>query len=158
MATIAETYVVLKAIHVGCVSVSATGFFARGLLMMADSPLLRKRWIRIAPHVVDTALLASAIGLAIILRQAPFVDGWLTAKFLGLLAYIGLGSVALRRGATRGVRVAAWLAALLVLAYIIAVALAHSPGAGLFAGSAAGTPLHAAVPGPVPAGRAATSS
>lgn len=128
----AELYTVLKTVHVGSVVVSATGFVVRGLLMLAGSPLLTQRWMRIAPHVVDTVLLTSAIALAALLQQYPFVDGWLTAKVLALLAYIVLGSIALKRGPTRSVRIVAWIGALLALAYIIAVALAHDPRAGIF--------------------------
>ena len=112
-------YLVAKSIHVGCVIVSLAGFAARGLLMLAGSPWLTVRFVRVAPHVVDSLLLASALWLAWRLGQYPFVDAWLTAKVLGLLAYIGFGTLALRRGRTRAVRVAALAAAL----YVVAVAL-----------------------------------
>jgi uncharacterized membrane protein SirB2 len=45
------------------------------------------------------------------------------AKIIGLLAYIGLGTVALKRGRTKAIRVKALVAALGVFAYIIAVAV-----------------------------------
>lgn len=128
----AELYTVLKTIHVGSVVVSATGFVVRGWLMLTDSPLFAQRWMRVAPHVVDTVLLTSAIALSALLQQYPFVDGWLTAKVVALAAYIVLGSIALKRGHTRTIRAVAWVGALLVLAYIIAVALAHDPRAGIF--------------------------
>jgi uncharacterized membrane protein SirB2 len=91
--------------------------------MFADSPLLRLRFVRIAPHVVDTLLLASAVWLAWFLGQVPFVHGWITAKVLALVAYIVLGTIALRRGRSRAVRAAAFGAALAAAAYIVAVAL-----------------------------------
>ncbi len=83
--------------------------------------------MRIVPHVIDTILLASAIALAVMLRQYPLVHGWLTAKVFGLLFYIGLGMVALRRGKTRGTRIAAWFSAQAVFFYIVAVALTRNP-------------------------------
>ncbi len=116
-------YLVAKSIHVGCVIVSLAGFAARGLLMLAGSPWLTVRFVRVAPHVVDSLLLASALWLAWRLGQYPFVDAWLTAKVLGLLAYIGFGTLALRRGRTRAVRVAALAAALAAALYVVAVAL-----------------------------------
>jgi len=67
--------------------------------------MLARRWVRVLPHVVDTALLASAIALAVALGQYPLVNGWLTAKLAGLLAYIVLGSIALKRGRTRKIRI-----------------------------------------------------
>ena len=70
----------IKSIHVGSVGLSIAGFIARGVLMLRGSPLLQARFVRVAPHVVDTALLASAVWLAWSLHQYPFVDGWITAK------------------------------------------------------------------------------
>ena len=40
------TYLVLKAAHLGSVGLSLGGFLARGLLMLADSPLLALRWLK----------------------------------------------------------------------------------------------------------------
>lgn len=120
-------YLFVKYVHVGCVLLSLAGFAARGALMLRGSPLLQARFVRVAPHVVDTLLLASALWLAWMMRQYPFVHGWLTAKVLGLLAYIILGSIALRRGHTRAVRLAALAGALLAAGYVVAVALTKNP-------------------------------
>lgn len=120
-------YLVAKSIHVGCVIVSLSGFAARGALMLAESRWLTARFVRITPHVVDTLLLASALWLCWLLGQYPFVQGWLTAKVLGLLAYIGLGTLALRRGRTRSVRAAALAGAVLAAGYVVAVALTRDP-------------------------------
>lgn len=123
-------YIALKSIHVASVVLSLGGFFVRGLLMLAESPLLAARWLRIAPHIVDTVLLASALGLAATIRQYPFVHGWLTAKVLGLLVYIGFGAIALRHGRTRRIRATAFCVALAAGAYVVAVALTRSPVPG----------------------------
>jgi uncharacterized membrane protein SirB2 len=120
------TYTLLKYLHVGCVVLSGAGFALRGAWMLQGSPLLAQRWVRVLPHVVDTVLLASAIALALMLEQYPLVQGWLTAKLIGLVVYIVLGTIALKRGRTRGVRLTAFGAALLVFAYIVAVALTKS--------------------------------
>ena len=115
-----EAYLLAKSLHVGCVILSLGGFAARGLLMMAGSPILKARFVRIAPHVVDTLLLASAIWLTILIHQYPFVQAWLTAKVIGLVVYIGLGAVALRRRS-----ITAFLLAAATAAYIVSVALTH---------------------------------
>ncbi|CAG0965288.1 partial Protein YchQ, partial [Rhodocyclaceae bacterium] len=93
-----NTYLLLKHLHVTCVVLSVTGFFLRGVWMLTDSPLLDRLWVRVLPHVNDTLLLLAAIGLSVVQQQYPFVHGWVTAKVLGLLAYIGFGMFALRRG------------------------------------------------------------
>lgn len=122
----AATYTIVKHIHLTCVALSGAGFLLRGVWMLHTSPMLQLRWVRVLPHIVDTVLLGSAIWLAILMQQAPFVHGWLTAKVLGLIAYIVLGTIALKRGKTRGVRIAALVGALLAFAYIVSVALTKS--------------------------------
>lgn len=120
-------FLLLKTIHVSCVALTLVLFVTRGALMLADSPLLGGRLLRIAPHVNDTLLLGSAIWMAIISRQYPFAESWLTAKLLALLVYIGAGMLALSYGRTKRVRTAAWLFALMVFAYIVSVALTRNP-------------------------------
>lgn len=120
-------YLFLKYVHVSCVILSGCGFVLRGVWMLADSPLLRQRWVKVSPHVVDTALLASAIALAIISSQYPLAQSWLTAKVIGLIAYILCGAIALKRGKTKTVRAVFFVVALLIFAYIVLVALNRSP-------------------------------
>jgi len=121
------SYAALKMVHVACVSASYALFLLRGIWMIRGSAWLQRRWVRIVPHLVDTVLLASAIALAVTIGQYPLTDGWLTAKVAGLLVYIVLGSIALKRGRTRGVRVASWIAAQAVFFYIVAVAVTRHP-------------------------------
>jgi uncharacterized membrane protein SirB2 len=120
-------YVVLKNLHLATIALTLTLFVLRGAWMMADSSRLQARWVRIVPHVNDTLLLTSGISLAILMQQYPLVHGWLTAKFFALIAYIVLGTLALKRGKTKARRIAAWVAALLVFGYMAAVARAHDP-------------------------------
>lgn len=120
-------YLALKHLHITCVIVSGLGFFLRGLAAMFDSPLIDRRWVKTVPHVVDTVLLGSAIGLTVISSQYPFAQSWLTAKLLALVAYILCGALALRRGRGKASRGAFFVAALLVYGYIVSVALRHNP-------------------------------
>lgn len=120
-------YSLLKQLHLATIAVTVTLFVLRGFWMMAASPRLQARWVRIVPHINDSLLLASGIGLAVLIRQYPLIDSWLTAKFFALILYIVLGTFALKHGKTRGQRITAWFAALLVLGYMVAVAIAHDP-------------------------------
>ena len=117
------SYLAVKHMHVTFIALSGILFFIRGLWMISDSALLRQRWVRIVPHVVDTLLLLTALTLVVWSAQYPFVQGWLTAKVIGLVIYIGLGMVALRPGKSKGVRIAAFLGALATFAYIVMVAV-----------------------------------
>ena len=123
----AAAYLLVKSLHVGCAAASLAGFLVRGVLMLRGSPLLEARFARVAPHVVDTLLLASALWLSWRVGQYPFVHGWVTAKVLALLAYIVLGSMALRRGRTKAVRAAALAGALAAAGYIVSVAITRDP-------------------------------
>lgn len=122
-----SAYAVLKALHVGCAAASIAFFCVRGAWMLAAPERLRRKWVRVLPHVVDTVLLASAIALAVMLRNYPLTHGWLTAKVVGLFAYIVLGTIALKRGRTRGIRIAAFAGAIVTFAYIVSVAVTKSP-------------------------------
>ena len=122
------SYLALKNVHVTCVVLSYALFVVRGVWMISDSAMLAQRWVKIVPHVIDTVLLVSAVVLAVSIAQYPFVVSWLTAKVIGLVIYIALGMLALRRGGrSKRVRVAAWLAAQVVFFYIVAVAVLKRP-------------------------------
>jgi len=120
-------YTLVKYVHVASVVLSITGFFLRGVLMIRASPLLKARWIGVLPHINDTVLLVAALSLAAMSGQYPFVVGWVTAKVLGVIAYIILGSLALRAGSTGRTRVVCWLAAMAVFGWIVSVALSRQP-------------------------------
>jgi uncharacterized membrane protein SirB2 len=120
-------YLTLKHLHMSFALLSGGLFVLRGIWMLRASAMLQRRWVRIVPHVVDTLLLASAIGLAVWSSQYPFQQGWLTAKVLALVGYIGLGTIALKRGRTPGVRAAAFAGAVLLFIYILAVARTRTP-------------------------------
>ena len=119
-------YAAIKLVHVGAAALSIAGFALRGAWMLRSPQRLSERWVRIVPHAIDTVLLASALWLAWQMG-ADGTRGWLWAKVIALLVYIGLGTIALKRGSTRRVRVAAFAGALATFAYIVSVAIAKSP-------------------------------
>jgi uncharacterized membrane protein SirB2 len=121
------SYLALKHLHVTCVVLSGLGFCLRGWWMWHESPLRLHRLTRILPHIVDTLLLGSALTMAWLSGQYPFVNGWLTAKLFGLLAYILFGAMALKRGRTMAIRQRYFWLAVLAYAYIVSVALTRSP-------------------------------
>lgn len=122
-----NTYLMLKHAHLTFVGLSIALFLLRALCMYAWPGALKARWLRITPHVIDTLLLLSAIGLMLTISQYPLTHHWLTAKVLGLLAYIGFGTIALKRGRNLRTRSLALLAALASVGYVLAVAITRSP-------------------------------
>lgn len=120
-------YFLIKHLHMTCAALSGGFFVVRGSWMLAGSSMLQRRWVKTVPHVVDSLLLASAITLAVISHQYPGPMPWLTAKVVALIAYILLGTVALKRGRTKAIRATAFAAALATFGYIVAVALTKNP-------------------------------
>jgi uncharacterized membrane protein SirB2 len=120
-------YFSVKLVHQSAVALSVTGFFVRGAASLAGARWVRGRTARTLPHLVDSVLLASALSLAWMLRLTPVEAPWLLAKIVGLLAYIGLGVIALKPGRPPAVRGTAWLAALAVVGWIVSVAVTKKP-------------------------------
>jgi uncharacterized membrane protein SirB2 len=95
---------------------------------------MHKPWRRLS-YAIDTLLLAAGVTLWALLALNPLHDAWLGTKLALLLLYIGLGSLALKRGRTAAVRRATYAAALAVYLFMATVAVAHHP-LGLLAGMA----------------------
>lgn len=125
-------YEILRVVHVSTVILTILGFMLRGYWMMTRSDLLRRKVVKIVPHVVDTLLLLSGIGLILTLRLPVLDENWLLAKLFALVAYIVLGTIALGRGKTMRARTAAFVASLAVFAYIVGVALSKSVASWLY--------------------------
>ena len=128
-----EYYLTLRGVHIGCAVLTIVLFALRGGLMLADAPWQRNVVLRFLPHAVDTVLLTTALMLTTVIHQYPFSTGWLTAKVVLLVAYVVLGSIALKRGRTKRIRVAAFVAALATVGFLVTVARTHHP-LGMFAG------------------------
>lgn len=124
------SYQVLKYFHVTCVVLSGLGFCLRGWWMFLESPKLNAWLTRVLPHALDSLLLGSALTMVYLSGQYPFVQGWLTAKLFGLLAYIVFGAIALKRGKTKAVRLTFFALAVLAYGYIVGAALSRSPYIG----------------------------
>ena len=123
----AMTYIALKYLHVIAGLTTITGFMLRGYWMYTESERLQRRVTKVAPHIVDTVFLLSGVGLVWMLHLNPLTQPWLLAKFSGLIAYILLGTIAIKRGPTKAVRTMALVGAVAAFAYIAGVALAKSP-------------------------------
>ena len=104
---------------------TVTGFIVRAFWSLSGSPMRDERWVRTAPHLIDTLLLALGVVLAIELSLSPFA-GWLAAKLIGLLCYIGFGVLTMR-APSRVLKLAGFVGALASVSYVFAVAFTRSP-------------------------------
>lgn len=122
-----EFYPEIRLVHIAAVLASGGLFLVRGLLLFTGVGWALLMPLRYLSYVIDTVLLTAALMLMTIVQQYPFVHAWLTVKVLLLVVYIALGVLAFRKGPTRAVRLACWLMAMAVYAFIISVARAHDP-------------------------------
>ena len=111
-------YSALKHLHALTVVISLALFLLRGWWRFTTPERLKAHWIRIAPHANDTLLLAAAIAMLVVGGLNPLENPWLIGKIVLLLAYIGLGSVALKRGSKP-----AFVAALACFGWIVYMAV-----------------------------------
>lgn len=96
----------LKHFHLFTIGVSVVMLSIRYVLMMMNSAHLERKFFKIFPHVNDTLLLLSGIGLIFITGFIPFTAAapWMTEKFTCVLAYIALGFFALKLGRNKLLR------------------------------------------------------
>lgn len=129
-------YLLLKIVHVTCAVATISGFLLRVYWMLVGSHLLQHKVTKIAPHIIDTLFLLAGIAMLFVLSMNPFTEGWLLAKFGGLIVYVLLGTIAIKRGPTLQIRIIAAVGAISVFAYIGGVALTRSTASWLafFAG------------------------
>lgn len=121
-----SVYLTFKLLHVVFAAATLSGFLLRGYWMIVESDLLDRRTSRIAPHVIDTLFLATGIGMLLTTSLNPFTASWMIAKFAGLVLYVLLGTLAIKRGSNRVIRMGAFIAALGAFAYIVGVGLTRS--------------------------------
>ena len=127
-----EFYPQIKAVHIVAVLLSGGLFALRGLLVLAGSGWGMVAPVRLLSYAIDTVLLTAALMLVTILPHAMFANGWLTAKLVLLVAYVLLGSFALKRGRTPRARAACYGGALAVYAFMIGIAWFHHPLGALY--------------------------
>lgn len=117
-----DSYLILKTIHMSCALLSISGFLLRAYWKLKGSPLLQIKPVKILPHIVDTILLLSALGLLFILGFGLLKQGWMVHKIALLLVYIVLGMITLGDKYSKERRLAAFVGAVLVFFYIAGIA------------------------------------
>ncbi len=114
-------------LHVATALLSISGFVYRGFLHLGGSDLLNRKWLKITPHVNDTVLILSAIVLVQQAGLSYLTTPWLQIKIVALILYITLGLIAFRFAKTKKLRLLTWIEAIVVFAYIVAVAVTKNP-------------------------------
>ncbi len=113
----------LKLAHVACVVISGSLFVVRyaRLRIYPNQPLPKA--LKVLPHINDTVLLFSAIGMLSLIGLNPFATPWLLAKIAALVLYIVLGMICMRSLPGSRRQAVSFVAAISVFAYIVLVGL-----------------------------------
>ncbi len=127
---VSDLYLPLKHAHLSLVSISISLFIIRGALKLSDSKRVMTKSLKVAPHIIDTLLLISGIGLALLIHQYPISHHWLTVKIMLLVGYIVLGMKAMKSTQPMQQR-SYFAAALCCVLFMVTVASTHHP-LGLF--------------------------
>lgn len=117
-------YIAIKHLHITSAVLSILFFVVRAYWSVSGSALLQARVVKILPHVIDTVLLVCGVILAVMI--GPY-QSWILAKIVALLLYIGVGTVAIKRGKTPRGRAIAALIAIAIYFYIVGVAIKLNP-------------------------------
>ena len=89
-------FILAKHIHVWCVVLSYALFITRILWKSSNSSRLKNPFVKIAPHAIDSLLLATGVTMAIILDLELFSVNWFSLKMVLLISYIGVGTIAMK--------------------------------------------------------------
>ena len=118
-------YTLIKYLHITLALVSVTLFSYRWLRSFHGNKGVQFRCLKVLPHINDTLLFLTGCLLIAILQMNVLEQGWLIAKLIALVVYIGLGILAIKCQ-HRGQKLLAGIAALLVFGYIVGASMSHA--------------------------------
>jgi uncharacterized membrane protein SirB2 len=120
-------YEMTKHLHLTFMLLSVLLFLTRFVLTLNASPILQKKALKIAPHIIDTLWIITAIGLCLMVQQYPFVNPWVTEKLLAFVMYFFMVIFTLKLAKTHLMRLIGVVGALSWLAYAGMVAVTKQP-------------------------------
>ncbi|AHF02038.1 invasion protein [Thiomicrospira aerophila AL3] len=115
-------YAGLLLLHKIAVLTSISVFFIRGLGVIYNREWVTRKPVKIVPHVIDTVLILSAVGIVLVTPFA-FSDPWILMKTFGVLVYVALSVVVFKVAKSRAQRALFWVLNLAVLFFLVAVAV-----------------------------------
>ena len=116
-------FIMLKHLHMTVAVISILLFTFRFALTLVNSNKLSLKWLKIAPHIIDTLLLGLGIALAIKLSINPGEQLWLAEKILAVFAYIFTGYYTLKLARNRTMQIIGFLGAIGWIMLIVRIAI-----------------------------------
>jgi len=124
---VATLYPWLLPLHITLVMLSVSLFAARGVGVLAGQAWPMQPGARGLAPIIDSLLLLAGGTLWWLLQLNLAQNHWLLAKLVLLIAYIALGTLALKRAPSRAAKALCLLAALAVVGFMVGIAVAHHP-------------------------------
>lgn len=121
------SYMALKHIHLVAVGIGLALLLLRGFWMTTGSTLPKRKWVRVLTHLNYAVLFIAGLVLSITLGFKPGDHPWLVVKIVGLIVLVVLGASVIPRLRGGAAKFSTWIVALLLFAYIVAVAFTKSP-------------------------------
>jgi uncharacterized membrane protein SirB2 len=112
-----------KHIHMTLALISISLFTLRFIWLLANSAKLQAKWVKIAPHIVDTLLLTLGIIMAVQYSINPIEQLWLGEKILAIFAYIFTGYYTLKLARNKTMRIIGYLGTMGWMMLIIRLAM-----------------------------------
>ena len=122
-----EWYAEVKLVHVTAAIASGLLFLFRGTAVNWGGSWGMITPIRYLSYSIDIVLLSAALLLLAIVPAVVYSNGWLWLKLALLVLYIGLGTLALKRGRTRAIRRGFFVAAITTYTCMYLIARTHDP-------------------------------
>lgn len=101
-----------KHIHMTLAVISVLLFTLRFTWLLLNSELLQRKWVKIAPHIIDTLLLVIGVAMAVKLAINPMEQLWLAEKLIAVIAYIFTGYYTLKLARNRMMQIFGYLGAM----------------------------------------------
>ncbi|NQY64529.1 MAG: SirB2 family protein [Alteromonadaceae bacterium] len=112
-----------KHLHMTLAVISVALFTLRFVWTLMESKNLTRKWVKIAPHIVDTLLLALGVAMAVKLAINPVEQLWLAEKLLAVVAYLFTGYYTLKLTRNRIMQVIGYLGAMGWVMLVIRLAM-----------------------------------
>ena len=116
-----------KHLHMTLAALSISLFTLRFIWTLANSPRLQAKWVKIAPHIIDTLLLTFGVVMAVQYAINPFEQLWLGEKLLAVAAYIFTGYFTLKLARNKLMQIIGYLSSMGWVMLIVRLAMTHSP-------------------------------
>jgi len=112
-----------KHLHMTLAVLSISLFTLRFVWTLVNSSKLQAKWIRIAPHIIDTLLLTFGAVMAVQYAINPFEQLWLGEKLLAVVAYIFTGYFTLKLARNKPMQIIGYLGAIGWVMLIVRLAM-----------------------------------